>query len=128
MSDRPGHDRGTDVTGSVGEEAVRLLQALQDWARDRAGDGAPAATGAPDAAPRVDGPIATGAADCRHCPVCQVISLVRGTSPEVRSHLAEAATSLMHAAAGLLATPVPDRGATRRDPVQKIDLDGWEDD
>jgi hypothetical protein len=33
----------------------------------------------------------------------------------------------MHAMSGLLATPVPDQG-TRRDPVEKIDLDDdWED-
>ena len=76
--------------------------------------------------------IATGGEDCRYCPVCQVISAVRGTSPEVRQHLAAAASSLMQAAAGLLATPVPDRAARVGDgSVEKIDLDDddeWEDD
>jgi hypothetical protein len=52
--------------------------------------------------------------------VCQVIHVVRSTSPEVREHLSVAASSLMQAAAGLL--------ATRTDPspapsVEKIDLD-----
>ncbi len=70
--------------------------------------------------------IATGSEDCRYCPVCQVIHAVRATSPEVKAHLAVAASSLMHAAAGLLATQVPSDHAA---PVQKIDLDDneWDD-
>jgi hypothetical protein len=60
-----------------------------------------------------------------------VISAVRGTSPEVRQHLTTAATSLMHAAAGLLATQMPEPSKERADGgVEKIDLsdDEWEDD
>jgi hypothetical protein len=72
--------------------------------------------------------IATGGEDCRYCPVCQAISLVRSTSPEVRQHLASAASSLLQAAAGVLATPVPDQEARREGPVEKIDLDDAEDD
>lgn len=119
MSDQDGGER----TGSVGEEAVKLLQALQDWARDGAGDATDAT------AHRINEHLATGGPDCRYCPLCQVIAAVRGTSPEVRGHLTAAATSLLHAVGAVLATPVPDRGAGRRDPVQKIDLDDeWEDD
>ena len=75
--------------------------------------------------------LATGGADCTYCPLCQLISAVRGTSPEVKQHLTSAATSLMQAAAGVLATPVPDQGSGRRDSsVEKIDLsdDEWEED
>jgi hypothetical protein len=70
--------------------------------------------------------IATGSEDCRYCPVCQVIHAVRTTSPEVKAHLAVAASSLMHAAAGVLATHVPPDKAS---PVEKIDLDGtdWDE-
>jgi hypothetical protein len=60
--------------------------------------------------------------------VCQVIHVVRQTSPEVRAHLSVAASSLMHAAAGLLATQAD--GRTSSQPVEKIDLDGdtdWDD-
>jgi hypothetical protein len=64
--------------------------------------------------------IATGAEECRYCPVCQVIHLVRATSPEVKAHLAVAASSLMQAAAGVLATHVP---TEQKGPVEKIDLD-----
>ena len=73
--------------------------------------------------------IATGSADCRYCPVCQVIHVVRQTSPEVRAHLSVAASSLMHAAAGLLATNTA--GHQKSPSVEKIDLDAgvdWDED
>ena len=121
--------------GSVTEEAAKLLHALQDWAKESgseyAGAAATAAEGAAAAVHRVDEHIATGAPECSYCPVCRVISAVRGTSPEVRQHLTTAATSLMHAAAGLLATQMPEPSKERADGgVEKIDLsdDEWEDD
>jgi len=121
--------------GSVAEEAAKLLHALQDWAKESgseyAGAAASAAEGAASAVHRIDEHIATGSAECTYCPVCRVISTVRETSPEVRQHLTTAATSLLHAAAGLLATNVPEPPKGRRDgPVEKIDLsdDDWEDD
>lgn len=133
---------GDDRVGSVAEEAVKLLGALQDWARegDVAGTATQATSGAANALHDLNEHIATGGDDCRYCPLCQVISAVRETSPEVKEHLATAATSLMHAAAGVLATRVPDdpggrpasdgrpapsgraRRDPRRDPVEKIDL------
>jgi hypothetical protein len=69
--------------------------------------------------------IATGSAECRYCPVCRVVHAVRETSPEVRTHLLTAATSLLQAAAGILETvPPPDRDASQRGPeVEHIDLD-----
>jgi len=124
-----------ESVGSVAEEAAKLLHALQDWAKESgseyAGAAASAAEGAASAVHRIDEHIATGSAECTYCPVCRVISTVRETSPEVRQHLTTAATSLLHAAAGLLATNVPERSKGRRDgPVEKIDLsdDDWEDD
>jgi hypothetical protein len=93
-----------DDIGTVAEEAAKLLGALSSWARD------------------VDEHVATGAAECTYCPVCRTVHVLRQTSPEVRAHLTTAATSLVKAAAGLLATAVPD---DRREPggVQHIDLD-----
>ena len=68
--------------------------------------------------------IATGGAECRYCPLCQVIGAVRDTSPEVKQHLATAATSLLHAATGLLQARADREGENRRpEPVEKIDLD-----
>ena len=115
--------------GSVGEEAAKLFGALSDWARDQGGEYAGSATGAAgafaNAVKDVKDHVATGSDDCRYCPVCQVIHVVRQTNPEVRTHLAVAASSLMQAAAGVLATHVPDRQSA---PVEKIDLDaGWDE-
>ena len=124
---------GDDSVGSVGEEAVKLLQALQEWAKESGSDYADATSGAVSGAAStlrdINEHIATGSDDCRYCPVCQVISVVRSTSPEVRQHLSSAASSLLQAAAGVLATPVPDQGARRDGPVEKIDLDDdeWDD-
>src|SRR3954447_11337302 len=77
--------------GSVGEEAAKLFGALQDWART-AGAGAPTEAGAGLGAAfrHVDEHIATGDGSCAYCPVCQVITRLRATSPEVRVHLAVA--------------------------------------
>ena len=130
------HDGPT--VGGVGAEAAKLFAALQDWARDNgsdyAGATASAAAGAASAFQQVNEHLATGGQDCRYCPVCQVISAVRSTSPEVRAHLRTAATSLLEAAAGMLATAVPDDTHSARDAgVEKIDLnddldDDWEED
>jgi hypothetical protein len=118
--------------GSVGEEAAKLLGALSDWAREQRADSAGSAAGAANAFAQavrdVNEHVATGSEDCRYCPVCQVIHVVRQTSPEVRAHLSVAASSLMHAAAGLLATQPGGRPSSS--PVEKIDLDddaGWGD-
>jgi hypothetical protein len=110
--------------GSVGEEAAKLFAALSGWARDQgtdyAGSAAGAAAAMSDTLHNINDHIATGSEDCKYCPVCQVIHAVRTTSPEVKAHLAVAASSLMHAAAGVLATQVPSDKAS---PVEKIDLD-----
>jgi hypothetical protein len=62
---------GEDRVGSVAEEAVKLLGALQDWAKESAGDTAgaagAAATGAAEALRGIDEHIATGGEDCRYC-------------------------------------------------------------
>lgn len=128
----PQGDPGQQPVGSVGEEAAKLLGALSDWAREQGTDYAGTAAGAASAFSHalrdVEEHVATGGEDCRYCPVCQVIHVVRQTSPEVRAHLSGAASSLMQAAAGLLATRAD--GRTDASPVQKIDLDdsdSWDD-
>ena len=122
-----------EPVGSVGEEASKLLGALSDWARDQGTDAAGSAVGAAGAFAHavkdVNAHIATGSEDCRYCPVCQVIHVVRQTSPEVRTHLSLAASSLMHAAAGLLATRT--EAQQKSPPVERIDLDAgadWDED
>lgn len=113
-----------EPVGSVGEEAAKLLGAFSDWAKDQGTDYAGTAAGTAGsfahAVNDVTEHLATGSQDCRYCPVCQAIHVVRQTSPEVRAHLSMAASSLMHAAAGLLATHTD--GAPRSSSVEKIDL------
>lgn len=126
--------RSPPPAGSVAEEAAKLLGALQGWATEagtgRADAAGAARSGAARALHDVNEHIATGGQECTYCPVCQVISLVRGTSPEVKQHLTAAATSLVSAAAGLLATHVPKDGPDEG-PLEHIDIsedDEWEDD
>ncbi len=96
-----------DDVGSVADEAIKLLGALSDWAKDTTHG--------------IDAHLATGAQECTVCPICRTVHAVRELSPEVKTQLATAATSLLNAAAGLLATSVPDQGG--RSGVEHIDLD-----
>jgi hypothetical protein len=107
-----------EPVGSVGEEAVKLFKALQDWSQESGGEAA--ATGAASAFTNLNEHIATGAEECKYCPLCQVISAVREVSPEVKQHLSSAASSLMHAAAAAMSTDASRR--REESPVEKIDL------
>ncbi|WP_395659705.1 hypothetical protein [Nocardioides sp.] len=100
-------DREDPDVGSVAEEAVKLLGALTDWAKDTAQD--------------VDQHLATGATECTYCPICRTVHTVRQLSPEVRAQLTTAATALLQAASGLLATAAQEQPP--RPGVQRIDLD-----
>jgi hypothetical protein len=51
------------------------------------------------------------------------VHVIRQTSPEVRAHLATAASALVQAASGLLATVVPEQSGDRSPGVAHIDLD-----
>ena len=111
--------------GSLAEEATKLLGALNGWARDQGGDLGESVAGLSEhavaAANDLNSHLATGSAECTVCPVCRTVHAVRQLSPEVKAHLTTAATSLVHAAAGILATAAPapsDRGG-----MEHIDLD-----
>jgi len=134
-----GGERGGDEIGAVGEEALKLLGALADIARQHSGDAAGTmgdmADHAATVAREINEHIATDSTECRYCPVCRMVHAVRQTSPEVRTHLMVAASSLMQAAAGLLETlPRPEgsstggaasgEGPARGPHVERIDLDG----
>ena len=101
----------TTRSASVGEEAAKLLGALADWAKDHVGDPPTASTTTSRPAPP-SAPTARSAGPCTPC---------AQTSPEVRAQLATAATALLQAASGLLATAVPD--GRDRGGVEHIDLD-----
>lgn len=115
MTDDQPQDEKPDDIGSVGEEAMKLLGAFADLARQHGGD----------AAHEFGEHIATDAVECKYCPVCRVVHAVRQTSPEVKAHLMVAASSLLQAAASLMETP-PENG-TRTSEVQRIDLDDPEE-
>ena len=112
--------------GSLAEEATKLLGALNGWARDQ-GDGLGESVSglsnhAATAAHDLNEHLATGSAECTVCPLCRTVHAVRQLSPEVKAHLTSAATSLVHAAAGILATAAP-APSSDRGGVEHIDLD-----
>ena len=127
-----GHGHGHEgYVGGVGEEAARLLEAVQDWARRTAGSSDP---GPPDGAEDADGAarpgsvgnpawtgrIGTDALECQLCPLCRLIAVVRHTRPEVVEHLADATSSLAAALRDLLAATQHER--TRPGAVERIDI------
>jgi len=100
----------TTAPGPLAEEAARLVEALSDWARGHAGE--------------VPGAVASqvgGSAECRLCPLCQAIALMRQARPETFVHLLEASTALTAALRTLVDSSdhrhAPGRG------VERIDLD-----
>lgn len=124
-------DRQPPEVGSVAEEAAKLFGAFADLARQQGADSAGTVSGlaghAAAFAREVNDHVATGDAECRYCPVCRAVHLVRETSPEVRAHLTTAAASLLQAAAGLLESVPPASGSAepgrRRSAPEHIDLD-----
>ena len=114
--------------GSLGEEAAKLFGALADVAREHSG-GAAGVLGslagqAAGFAKEVNDHLATDSAECKYCPICRCVHVVRSTTPEVKAHLYTAATSLLQAAMGLMETIPPPEGTTPRGAeVERIDLD-----
>lgn len=117
-----------EAVGTLAEEAARLVDALRDLGRDQGAsfaDQAEALTSwAAEGLHDLDAHVATGAEECRYCPVCRAIAFARATSPEVRAHLADAASSLVQAAAHLLAPPTPPDPASPGDPASRGDETG----
>jgi len=96
-----------EPVGSVGDEAAKLLGVLAGWASDHARD--------------VNEHLATGDAECLYCPICRTVHAVREASPEVKAQLAQAASTFLQAAAGLLSAAGAAEPPSSR--VQHIDLD-----
>ena len=94
----------TATPGPLGQEAARLVEALTEWAR---GQGE-------------DVPIATGSAECRLCPVCQLLTLMRHARPETFAHLMDATAALAAAARTVVEAHHHGAGSTG---VERIDLD-----
>jgi hypothetical protein len=116
---------GPEPVGSVAEEAAKLFGALSGWAREH-GDGVSSMAGsmAGSVAEDLHEHLATGSPECAWCPVCRTVAAIRQTNPEVRAHLASAASSFMLAVSGMMAPPTHARG----EGVERIDLDDDLDD
>jgi hypothetical protein len=116
MSDeQPGGARGLGGH-DVGEEARKLLGAVQDWAR-RALPAPPSGHPGPE---------------CQWCPLCQAASVLRGEHPELTERVAEAGAAVVAALRSLAEAtsargPQPPAGDDAAPPpgprVQHIDLD-----
>lgn len=100
----------SDSVGSAAEEAARLLSALEDWARQRAG-------GLAD-----QEHLATGSAACLVCPVCQAVTALRAVRPETVEHLLDAAASFVAALRSTVTGTAAESPAQPRPGVQRIDV------
>ena len=98
----------TDGLGTAAEEAARLFEAVQEWAQRNSGS--------------LSDHIATGGPDCRLCPVCQLIGLLRETRPEVAQHLTEAAGSLLAALRAAVAAHEREWSRRASQGVERIDI------
>jgi hypothetical protein len=93
---------GSPPHGSLGEEASRLAEAVQDWLGERAGRGARDVWALATAGPQhYESP------ECRICPLCRAMHLFTSVRPEVLDHLAEAAAAI---GAALRAMGEPEQG------------------
>jgi hypothetical protein len=129
QNEGPGRAQGEphEPVGSVAEEAAKLFGAVAGWAREHGdgfstlGDKLGDQLGAD-----LHEHLATGAQSCTWCPVCRTVTAIRQTSPEVRAHLATAASSLMLAVSGMMTTHPPSHDGG----VERIDIDGddWPED
>jgi|BarGraNGADG00212_1021973.scaffolds.fasta_scaffold47455_1 hypothetical protein len=77
---------GSSQPGPLSDEALRLVSAVQDWARR--------------SFPQADDEHVAG--DCQWCPLCQFVAVLRGERPEVTERVAEAGTAVMSALRALV--------------------------
>ena len=97
----------TTAPGPLAEEAARLAEAISEWARGALGDVPVASPAAPE---------------CQVCPVCQLLAVLRRTSPDTFGHLADASASMVAALRTVVESH--DHGRQRSSGVERIDLDG----
>jgi hypothetical protein len=84
----------TDQPGYVLEEAARLFETL----RRMRSTGRPAPDDVWAQATREPIPgFATGAPECRYCPICRTIAAARHSGPDVADHMAHAGLALIAA-------------------------------
>ena len=94
---------------ATAEEASKLFDAVQEWAKR-------ASTGTGEH-------LATGAPECQLCPVCQLISVLRGSRPELVEHLSAAAMSLFAAMRVAVDAHEREWSGRRSTGIEHIDVD-----
>lgn len=92
----------TEAHGTIGEEAARLLDAVQEWLRREP----------------LSEHLATGAPECTWCPLCQLVAVLRGDRPDVNDKIASVVAALRAMFDAAQAGPAP------QPHVQHIDLGG----
>jgi hypothetical protein len=99
----------TAAPGPIGDEAAKLVDAVQDWVRRTLGDGSHIATGAPE---------------CTWCPICQLVAVLRGDRPDIAEKITEASASVIAALRAVVdaAAGAPAHRAPNAARVQRIDL------
>lgn len=96
----------TEAVGTLAEEAAKLFAAAETWWHEHA-----------PAGPEHVGP------ECRVCPICQGLSVLRNAQPELFEHLSEAAASLMLAVKAAVDAQERAWAKRRTDvPVERIDI------
>ncbi|MGI8880496.1 MAG: hypothetical protein ACR2KJ_08335 [Jatrophihabitans sp.] len=110
------HDDGAPAESPLTDELAELLTAAQGWVGRAA----------------ASHQVATGAPECTGCPLCQLVSVLRGDRPEVTEKVLDVVTTMV---TGLRAafdrppgTDVPDDEAASASRLQPIDLTDPEED
>jgi hypothetical protein len=88
--------------GTIGEEAVKLLDAVQEWLRREP----------------LSEHLATGAPECTWCPICQLVAVLRGDRPDVNEKIATIVAALRAMLDG------SDVRSPPQQHIQHIDLGG----
>jgi hypothetical protein len=96
--------------GPLADEAARLVEALSDWARGHVGE-----------MPSAVGQHVGGSTECKLCPFCQALALLRQAKPETFAHLLEASAALTAAVRSVVETHAA--STSGRGGVEHIDLD-----
>ena len=104
------HSSSGTPPGPLADEAARLVEALSDWARGHVGE-----------MPSTLGQHVGGSAECRLCPFCQALALLRQAKPETFAHLLEASAAFTAALRSVVETHAASAGGPGG--VEHIDLD-----
>jgi hypothetical protein len=110
----------TDQPGYYLEEAAKLFDTLRRRMRT---NGGPEPGDVWSQATRAHMPgIATGAAECRYCPICRTIAAARTSGPDVVDHMVDAGQALYAALRETVAAYERTRPPSRRPDGDQSDL------